>query len=278
MSESGVLVRIPTHHIQRGQFQPRRVFDRGALEELAESIRGSGLIEPIIVRPMKNPSDPVIRYEIVAGERRWRAVMLLGMDLIDSIVRDYTDEQTAIASLRENMDRESLNVIEEAEGVQYLMDTFGYSQVAIASNFKKFKSVTKVSHLLRVLSLRPKVKDLICNSNRAITLGHARALVGLGERDQYTLACKIVEEKLSVRQVENLSRNLKNAQDSPSNTATSASNSDELVDDANIKRFEVEIAEKLATPVAVQHKQKGGGQLIINYYSVDQLQGIVGRF
>jgi len=261
---------IDLDQLTPGEYQPRRDMHRETLEELAASIKREGVLQPIAVRPLpaRGVGDSVAaRYEIIAGERRWRAAQLAGIDKIPAIVRDVDDEQAAAIALIENLQREDLNPLEQARGLQRLIDEFDLTHQEAATAVGKSRAA--VSNLIRLLELAPEIQQLLANG--ALTMGHARALLGLsGARSQAAAAKDIVARGLSVRQTEALVKKLQagsGGNAAPAVTAVSA----------DIRRLQDDLSGKLGATVAIQHSAKGSGKLVITYNSVDELDGILGH-
>lgn len=262
----GTLAQIPVEYIQRGKYQPRRDMHPEALEELSESIKAQGVMQPIVVRPITDPSNPSIQYEIVAGERRWRATQLAGLDKIPAVIRDVPDEAAIAMALIENIQREDLNPIEEAIALKRLQDEFELTQQEVAAAVGK--SRTTVTNLLRLIALGDDVKKMLEHGD--LEMGHARALLPLPSLEQRDVARQVVAKGLSVRQTEALVRRLQQQQD----------NKDEKFDaekriDPDIKKLQDGLSEKIGVPVQVQHGAKGKGKLVLNYSSLDELDGIL---
>lgn len=251
------LQQLPVEIIQRGKYQPRRDMHPQSLEELAQSIKAQGVMQPIVVRPIGNG-----RYEIVAGERRWRATQQAGLDKIPALVRDIPDETAIALALIENIQREDLNPIEEAMALQRLQQEFELTQQQVADAVGK--SRTAVTNLLRLISLPEDVKVMLSHGD--LEMGHARALLGLPAEKQIEGARFIVARGLSVRQAEALVRQWLNE---PSKKVAKVAN------DPDIKRLEQKLAERLGSPVAIKHNKKGKGELVIRYNSLDELQGVL---
>jgi len=259
---------IDLDQLTPGEYQPRRNMHRESLEELAASIKREGVLQPIAVRPLARAGDSVAaRYEIIAGERRWRAAQLAGIDKIPAIVRDVDDEQAAAIALIENLQREDLNPLEEARGFQRLIEEFALTHQETATAVGKSRAA--VSNLIRLLELAPEIQQLLADG--ALTMGHARALLGLsGARSQAAAAKDIVARGLSVRQTEALVKKLQagsGGNAAPAATAVSA----------DIRRLQDDLSGKLGAKVAIQHSAKGSGKLVIAYNSVDELDGILGH-
>lgn len=251
------LKELPIDLIQRGKYQPRRDMHAEALEELAESIRQQGVIQPIVVRPVGNG-----RYEIIAGERRWRASQLAGIDRIPVVIKDVPDEAAIAMALIENIQREDLNPIEEAIALKRLQDEFGLTQQKVAESVGK--SRTAVTNLLRLLNLSDEVKTLLEHGD--IEMGHARALLSLDSLKQSQIASLIVSKGLSVRQTEAL---VKRALEEPVESVVPKKI------DPNINRLQEDLSERLGAQVSIDHHAKGKGRLIIQYTSLDELDGIL---
>lgn len=255
--DQGELHRLPLELIQRGRYQPRRDMDPIALEELAQSIKAQGVMQPIVVRPVASG-----RYEIIAGERRWRASQQAGLDRIPALVRDVSDDIAIAMALIENIQREDLNPIEEAIALQRLQHDFHLTQQQVADAVGK--SRVAVSNLLRLMGLPEEVKTMLAHGD--LEMGHARALLGLPDDRQIEGARHVVARGFSVRQTEALVRQW--LRDPAQSTKPST-------EDPDISRLEQRLAERLGAPVQIRHGQKGKGQLVINYASLDELQGIL---
>jgi ParB family chromosome partitioning protein len=248
---------LPVELIQRGKYQPRRDMDPDALEELAESIRQQGVMQPIVVRPISEG-----RYEIIAGERRWRACQLAGLDTVPALIREVPDESAAAMALIENLQREDLNPMEEALAMVRLQKEFELTHAEIAQLVGK--SRTTITNLLRLTGLREEVQTLLENGD--IEMGHGRALLGLAQEEQSAAASTVVSRGLSVRQTEALVRRLVEEK-------TSSKPQKSL--DPDIKQLQESLSERLGSPVAIQHGAKGRGTLSIKYSSLDELDGIL---
>ncbi len=254
-----VLRQLPLDLIQRGKYQPRRDMHSEALEELAESIRMQGVLQPIVVRHIDDK-----RFEIIAGERRWRAAQLAQLDNIPALVRDVSDESAIAMALIENIQREDLNAMEEAVALARLRDEFELSQQEVANAVGKSRAT--VANLLRLLSLREDVKILLEHGD--IELGHAKALLGLPAELQSSAAAQVVSRGLSVRQAESLVRNLLAAHNNPASPAGTAV-------DPDIVRLQTDLGERVGVPVLIQHRAGGKGRLVFKYTSLDELEGIL---
>lgn len=256
-ADSRELQHLPLEVIQRGKYQPRRDMDPTALEELAQSIRAHGVMQPIVVRPIAAG-----RYEIVAGERRWRASQQAGLERIPAMVRELSDEAAIAMALIENIQREDLNPIEEAIALQRLQQEFQLTQQQVADAVGK--SRVTVTNLLRLISLPDEVKTLLAHGD--LEMGHARALLGLPLERQVEGARHVVARGLTVRQTEALVRQWLNQKTEAGTPAKS---------DPDIARLEQKLAERLGSPVQIRHGAKGKGQLVIRYSSLEELQGVL---
>ncbi|WP_207060726.1 ParB/RepB/Spo0J family partition protein [Motiliproteus sp. SC1-56] len=245
--------------IQRGIYQPRRDMDPDALEELANSIRAQGVIQPIVVRPVD-----MGRYEIIAGERRWRAAQLAGLTEIPVTVREVPDEAAIAMALIENIQREDLNPIEEATALQRLMDEFELTQQKVAEAVGK--SRTTVTNLLRLIKLTPEVKRMLEYGD--LEMGHARALLALNDHDkQVTTAKEVVGKGLSVRQTEELVKKVQAGKTKPARPEP----------DPALAALEERLASSLGLKVKINAGEKGDGRLTIQYQSLAELEAILGR-
>src|SRR5690554_7316913 len=231
--------------------------DPEALEELAQSIQAQGVMQPIVVRPIGGN-----RYEIIAGERRWRASQQAGLEKIPAMVREVPDEAAIAMALIENIQREDLNPIEEAVALQRLQQEFQLTQQQVADAVGK--SRVTISNLLRLIALPEEIKTLLAHGD--LEMGHARALLGLPAERQVEGARHVVARGLTVRQTEALVRQWLKDKDQPAR--------EERLD-PDIQRLEQRLAERLGSPVQIRHSQKGKGQLIIRYSSLDELQGVL---
>ena len=251
---------IAIEMIQRGTYQPRVHFEPDALQELAESIKAQGVIQPIVVRPISAG-----KFELIAGERRWRACQLAGLHEIPAVVKDLNDQSAAAISLIENIQRENLNPLEESRALQRLIDEFEMTHQQVAEAVSRSRA--SVTNLLRLKDLNEDVKLLV--DERKIDMGHARALLALSGAEQSQMANKAAKEGWSVRETEKqVKRRLNPA---PKVTSSSASI------DPDIKRLQEQVSERLGAPVDVQHKSNGKGKLVINYSSLDELDGILAK-
>lgn len=264
--KDGQLVKLPIEWLQRGKYQPRRDMDPAALEELANSIKAQGVMQPIVVRPVVNEANAAIRYEIVAGERRWRATQLAGLDTIPAVVREVADDAAIAMALIENIQRENLNPMEEAFALHRLKEEYELTHQEVADAVGK--SRVTVTNLLRLMSLTDEVRRMLERGD--LEMGHARALLGLTENAQREAASQVVNKGLSVRQTEALVRNLHHqVADVP--TAKPA----HTRIDPDIRRLQDDLSDKIGVPVTVQHGTNGKGKLILKYNSLDELDGIL---
>src|ERR1700686_292199 len=259
------LASLPLDLLQRGKFQPRVDMRTETLSELADSIKSQGLVQPILVRPVggRNPGESQ-RYEIIAGERRWRAAQMAGLTEIPAVIRDVPDEAAVSMSLIENIQREDLNPLEEASALLRLIEEFGLTHQAAAEAVGRSRA--SVSNLLRLMELADEVKELL--EQRRIEMGHARALLGLtSRRQQIEVALLVAKKLLSVRDTEALVRRIMNPHSAAPSPAV----------DPDIHRLERELADKLGAKVAFQHTSSGKGKLVVSYNSLDELEGILGH-
>lgn len=254
----GELKNLPVEFLQRGRYQPRRDMDPAALQELADSIKTQGVMQPIVARPIGEQ-----RYEIIAGERRWRATQLAGLDSIPVIIREIADETAIAMALIENIQRENLNAMEEAIALQRFADEFQFTHQQIADAVGKSRAT--VSNLLRLMSLNAEAKTLLEHGD--LELGHAKALLGLPETMQGRAAKTVVARQLSVRQTEALVRSLLAQKDQPAET--------EKTLDPNVRKLQDNLAEKIGAPVQIEYNARGKGRLVISYNSLDELDGIL---
>ena len=238
-----------------GKYQPRTHMDETALKELAESIKAQGIMQPIVVRYLENK-----RYEIIAGERRWRAAKLANLDEVPILIKNIPDESVLAMALIENIQREDLNAIEEAKGIQRLIDEFGMTHESASETLGK--SRTTITNLLRLLSLSQHVQNALLDGK--IEMGHARTIIPLAPSEQVMICQKIISQKLSVREVEALIGNR------PSAKVKMRENKS-----ADIVSLENGISDKLGTSVKISHKKNGTGILKINYSNLDQLDSII---
>jgi ParB family chromosome partitioning protein len=252
----GDLRELPVELIQRGQYQPRHGFDSESLEELAASIRAQGVVQPIVVRSI-GPDT----FEIIAGERRWRAAQMAGLQTIPAVVRDVPDQAAVAMALIENIQREDLNPLEEANALKRLIDEFGLTHQQTAEAVGR--SRTAVSNLLRLLELAPAVKEMV--DQRRLEMGHARALLALDPQQQEAVGRQVASRGLSVRETEALVRRVLHP---PAPKAEKAM-------DPDIRRLQDELGSRLGARVQIQHGSAGKGRLVIQYNDLDELDGIL---
>lgn len=253
------LQQLPIEHIQRSPYQPRRHFQPEALEELAASIRVQGIIQPIVVRKTSSGS-----YELVAGERRWRAAQLAGLDKVPALVREIADEAAMAIALIENIQRKNLNAMEEAIALQRLLDEFQMTHQQVADSVGK--SRTAITNLLRLLSLNDDVKVLL--ESGKLEMGHARALLGLSGKLQSDAAQTVVNKQLSVRETENLVRKLQQ----PTQVKSLARSLD-----PDIIKLQNQLSDQLGAQIKIQHSAKGSGKIVIHYNNLDELDGVLSQ-
>jgi ParB family chromosome partitioning protein len=257
----GEMQDIPVDLIQRGRYQPRRDMDPAALQELADSIRQQGVMQPVVVRPIADG-----RYELIAGERRWRATQLAELDSIPAIIREVPDEAAIAMALIENIQRENLNPIEEAFALQRLQDEFGLTQAQVAEAVGK--SRTTITNLLRLIGLTEDVRTMLEHGD--LEMGHGRAMLTLPPEQQMQVARQVVAKSLSVRQTEALVRRLQ--QESPEEKGE-----EKKALDPNIRALQDDLSERLGARVSIAHGKRGKGKLVIEYTSLDELDGILGH-
>jgi len=248
--------------LQAGKYQPRTRMDEGALQELAASIKTQGVMQPVLVRPVDGG-----RYEIIAGERRFRAAQLAGLDEIPVLVREVDDQAAAAMALIENMQREDLNPLEEAQGIARLISDFNFTHEQAAGAVGRSRSA--VSNLLRLVNLAGPVQTMLMAGD--IDMGHARALLSVDNASQIALATQVVAKRLSVRETEKLVARAIEELDAPAAAARQKEKSGDIV------RLEEELSDKLATPVAFKMGAKGKGQMIIDFSNLDVLEGVLAR-
>jgi ParB family chromosome partitioning protein len=259
---SDALRSLALDKIRSGRYQPRTRMDEASLDELAASIKSQGVMQPILVRPIDGG-----RFEIIAGERRWLAARRAGLDEIPALVRDVPDQATLALSLIENIQREDLNPLEEAQGIKRLIDEFGLTHEAAAQAIGRSRSA--VTNLLRLTQLAPPVQSLLLAGK--LDMGHARALLALPVAEQGAAAAKVADQGLSVRDAERLVNAALDHRQKPRRGAGRRV-------DADVARLEIELAEGLGASVRIQPARKGAGRIVIQYSSLDQLEGILARF
>lgn len=259
------LGRLPLDLLQRGRYQPRIDMRPESLQELADSIKAQGVVQPIVVRPIGAPGPGESqRYEIIAGERRWRAAQMAGLANIPAVIRRIPDEAAIAVALIENIQRENLNPLEEARALERLITEFSLTHQQAAEAVGRSRA--SVSNLLRLLELAPEVAERV--ERREIEMGHARALLALANRKlQVEIATLIVKKGLSVRETEALVRRMQQAAGGTLAAAPAA--------DPNVTRLEQELADKLGARVAIQQSGGGKGKLVVSYNSLDELDGIL---
>jgi len=254
-NENSSLESCQIDNLKTGKYQPRSHMNQIALNELAESIKMQGIMQPIVVRPVGN-----MKYEIVAGERRWRAAKLANLSEVPILIKDIPDESALAMALIENIQREDLNAIEEAKGIQRLIDEFGMTHESASHVLGK--SRTTVTNLLRLLNLSEHVQKALLEGK--IEMGHARALLSLSASDQVMICQKVISKNLSVRDVEALIGQQRPAKRKIKKQKT-----------ADIVNFEANLSDKLGTSVKISHKSNGSGVLKINYSNLDELDSIL---
>jgi ParB family transcriptional regulator, chromosome partitioning protein len=261
------LQNIPVDLLERGQYQPRIDMRQDSLEDLANSIKSQGVVQPIVARPI-NKGGRTQRYEIIAGERRWRAAQMAGLQEIPAVIKDVPDDAAIAISLIENIQRENLNPLEEARALERLIREFKLTHQEAAEAVGRSRA--SVSNLLRLQDLSDKVKALL--ETRQLEMGHARALLSISSKtQQYDAARQVVKKGLSVRETEKLVRRML-AGDSETNKQSKTAKSSH---DSDIQRLERDVSEKLGAKVRIDHSKKGSGKLIIAYNSLDELDGIL---
>lgn len=257
-NSDSVLCKIALEKIQPGKYQPRQDMDQASLEELAQSVKAQGIMQPIVLRSLD--AD---RYEIIAGERRWRAARLAGLSKIDAVIREVADEDAIAMALIENIQREDLNPLEEALALQRLQQEYELTQQEVANAVGKSRAT--VANLLRLLALPEEVKILVAHGD--IEMGHARALLGLPGEMQGDAARYVAAEGMSVRQTEAYVK----AQQQPKPV------SQPKVEDPDIRRLEEKLADMLGTTVKIKHGAAGKGQLLIKYTTLNELHSVLSR-
>jgi ParB family chromosome partitioning protein len=250
---------LPIEYMQRGKYQPRKDINPEKLQELADSIKAQGIIQPIVVRQIAHE-----KYEIVAGERRWRAAQLAGLAQVPIVIKEIDDRAAMAIALIENIQREDLNPLEEAEALRRLLDEFEMTHQLIADAIGK--SRTTVTNLLRLMDLQPEVKKLLLDNQ--LEMGHARALLPLDGPKQVAIANKVAKEGLTVRATERL---VKESQAEPKIKKTKVIDNDTL-------RLQNDLTAKLGAKVVIDHNENGSGKVVIAYSSLDELDGIIGQF
>jgi len=264
-AHSDGLRELPIDLLQRGQYQPRVDIRQDTLEDLANSIRAQGVVQPIVARPIGKVKG-TLRYEIVAGERRWRAAQMAGLEQIPAVVKDIPDEAAIAMALIENIQRENLNPLEEARALERLIREFDLTHAEAAEAVGRSRAA--VSNLLRLQELSDKVKPML--ESRELEMGHARALLGISNPvQQLDAARQVVKRGLSVRETERLVRSMLDK------TGTKKAQKPADSGNADIRRLEIEVSEKIGAKVRVNHTKKGTGKVVISYNSLDELDGIL---
>ena len=256
--EGASVTQISVDELSPGQFQPRTKMHKSTLEELSQSIKEQGVLQPLIVRTLASG-----RYEIVVGERRWRAAQLAGLKDVPAIVRDLNNDETAKIALIENLQREDLNALDQAKGLMRLQREFNLSQEELGAAVGKSRPA--VANLLRLLSLTEEVQIML--EEGKIEMGHARALLSLNEEEQVECAKKVFSGSLSVRECESLVRGLPSAR--------KGSTKKQIPKDPNTISLERELSDILGSPVEIKHNKKGKGKLIVSFKSLDTLEGVL---
>jgi len=261
---------LPVAHLQPGRYQPRTGMDQAKLSELAESIRAQGVIQPIVVRAMEDGGRAGTRYEIIAGERRWRASQLAGLTEIPAVIRVVDDHAVIAMALIENIQREDLNPLEEALALQRLIDEFDLTHAQAADAVGRSRAA--VSNLLRLLELPSEIRVLV--ETKALEMGHARALLTLAPQAAIALARQAAEHEWSVREVEHRVQQLGSGQVAGAVRKGKAAKAKPQADIATLER---ELSESLGTRVNVLHGRAGKGRLVIHYSDLDSLDGVLER-
>ena len=263
VGEADSLMMLKVDQLRPGKYQPRSYMDEAALKTLAESIKAQGIMQPILVRQLADE-----QYEIIAGERRWRASQRAGLAEVPVLVREIADESALAMALIENIQRENLNPLEEAQGIKRLIDEFSMTHEKAAESVGR--SRVAVSNLLRLLTLTGAVQDMLMHGK--LDMGHARALVGLEGAQQVMLAEQIVHNRLSVREAEKKKKKLGEQTDSPASKSTLAPKEDQ-----DVLRLQERLSGTLGASVSIKANSNGAGVLKINYANLDQLDEIIGR-
>ena len=258
--EGVAVTHVSVDDLAPGQYQPRTKMHKSTLEELAQSIKEQGVLQPLVVRRLASG-----RFEIVVGERRWRAAQLAGISSVPAIVRDLNNDETAKIALIENLQREDLNALDQAKGLMRLQREFNLSQEELGLAVGKSRSA--VSNLLRLLNLSTEVQALL--EEGKIEMGHARSLLTLNDDQQYALAKRVISESLSVRQCEALAAEVSNNKKKTSKKTKTT--------DPNTSSLERELSEIFGSSVEIRHNKKGKGKLIVNFNNLDTLQGILDK-
>ena len=257
-SDGLAVSQISIEELTPGQYQPRSKLHKTTLEELSQSIKNQGVLQPLIVRRLASG-----RFEIVAGERRWRAAQIAGVNTVPAIIRDLNNDEAAKIALIENLQREDLNSLDQAKGLLRLQKEFNLSQEELGASVGKSRST--ITNLLRLLNLSAEVQELLQDGK--IEMGHARALLTLNESDQINCAKRVVSESLSVRQCEAMVGSL--------TTKTKRDNDAQTKKDPNTALLEKELSDVLGSAVEIKHNKKGKGKLIVSFKSLEALQGVI---
>lgn len=261
------LAKLPLDRLQRGRYQPRVDMRPETLQELADSIKAQGVVQPIVVRPIDGAQPLEARYEIIAGERRWRAAQMAGLTEIPAVIRRIPDEAAIAVALIENIQRENLNALEEARALDRLIREFQMTHQEAADAVGRSRAA--VSNLLRLLDLAPELVELV--EKRELEMGHARALLALpGRRQQVEVGALVARKGISVRETEAIVRRML----APSKPAQPSGDSGDS-GDPDVQRLERDLAEKLGAKVAIRHSSSGRGRLVVDYNSLDELDGIL---
>ncbi|MGN0936787.1 MULTISPECIES: ParB/RepB/Spo0J family partition protein [Acinetobacter] len=256
--DHGQLKQIDVHLLKRGEYQPRRFIKEQDLQELAASIEKHGVMQPIVIRPVEDEKHP---YEIIAGERRWRAAQLAGLTEVPAIVRDLSDQVAIALALIENIQRQDLNPIDQAMALQRFHDEFGLSHQEIADTVGKAR--TTISNLLRLLSLADQVKDFM--QQGLLDMGHARAILTLKAKDQLKVAEMVIEKSMSVRQTEQFVRDLNAPKQQKAKPSVSS----------DIQQLTQRLSDRFSADVKIDHNKQGKGKLVISYHTLEELDGIL---
>jgi len=262
LTQGDVLKELPVDLIQRGKYQPRNEMHVDKLQDLADSIKAQGVVQPIVVRELASSG----RYEIIAGERRWRASQLAGLQEVPAIIKDVADDAALAMALIENIQRENLNALEEATALQRLAEEFTLTHQEVATAVGRSRAA--VSNLIRLLELNDDVKKMLERSE--LEMGHARALLALQGGKQSEAARKVVAKGMTVRETERLVKSMLEAEGKPVNVQRKSV-------DPDVRSFQNDLSEKLGAAVSIQHGPKGKGKLIVTYNSLDELEGIMGH-
>ncbi|RLA06698.1 MAG: chromosome partitioning protein ParB [Gammaproteobacteria bacterium] len=247
-------------HIQPGKYQPRVNFDKKSLQDLANSLKKQGMVQPIVVRSIGK------KFEIIAGERRWRAAAIAKLDKIPVIIKKVDDETAAAVSLVENIQREDLNIIEEASSFERFNTEFKMTHQQIANLVSRSRA--SITNTMRLLELNQDVKRHLIE--KKLDMGHARALLGLSNTQQKILANKIIKNNLNVRQAESLANSQK--------TQKNKQQKNKVYKDSDIEKLEQNLSEKISAKINILHNKSGKGKIVIHYYDLDELDGIIKKF